>query len=63
MRPGCYDPVARLADMDINHTERSLCFPTITRFAGQMFLDAKDKDWWMALIARDGGLSTVLHFV
>ena len=27
MRPGCYDPVARLADMDVNRTERSLCFP------------------------------------
>jgi predicted TIM-barrel fold metal-dependent hydrolase len=44
MRPGCYDPVARLADMDLNRTERSLCFPYITRFAGQMFLEAKDKD-------------------
>jgi len=28
MRPGCYDPVARLADMDINRVERSLCFPS-----------------------------------
>jgi predicted TIM-barrel fold metal-dependent hydrolase len=44
MRPGCYDPTARLADMDLNRTERSLCFPYITRFAGQMFLEAKDKD-------------------
>jgi predicted TIM-barrel fold metal-dependent hydrolase len=44
MRPGCYDPVARLADMDVNRTERSLCFPYVTRFAGQMFLEAKDKD-------------------
>jgi predicted TIM-barrel fold metal-dependent hydrolase len=44
MRPGCYDPKARLADMDLNRTERSLCFPYVTRFAGQMFLDAKDKD-------------------
>jgi predicted TIM-barrel fold metal-dependent hydrolase len=43
MRPGCYDPKARLADMDLNRTERSLCFPYITRFAGQMFLEAKDK--------------------
>jgi predicted TIM-barrel fold metal-dependent hydrolase len=43
MRPGCYDPVARLADMDLNRTERSLCFPYITRFAGQLFLEAKDK--------------------
>ena len=45
MRPGCYDPVARLKDMDLNHTERSLCFPsTVSRFCGQMFLDAKDKN-------------------
>lgn len=44
MRPGCYDPVARLADMDAVRVERSLCFPYITRFAGQMFLEARDKD-------------------
>jgi predicted TIM-barrel fold metal-dependent hydrolase len=43
MRMGCYDPVARLDDMDVNHTERSLCFPFITRFCGQMFLEAEDK--------------------
>ena len=30
-------------DMDLNRTERSLCFPFITRFCGQMFLEAKDK--------------------
>jgi predicted TIM-barrel fold metal-dependent hydrolase len=42
MRPGCYDPAARLADMDLNHTERSLCFPFIPRFCGQMFYEAKD---------------------
>jgi predicted TIM-barrel fold metal-dependent hydrolase len=44
MRPGCYDAAARLADMDLNRTERSLCFPTIPRFCGQMFLEAKDRD-------------------
>ncbi len=44
MRPGCYDPAARLSDMDINRTERSLCFPMITRFCGQMFYEASDKD-------------------
>jgi predicted TIM-barrel fold metal-dependent hydrolase len=43
MRPGCYDPVARLVDMDLNRTERSLCFPYVTRFCGQMFLESKDK--------------------
>ena len=44
MRRGCWDPVARLEDMDTNRTERSLCFPFITRFAGQMFNEAKDKE-------------------
>ena len=44
IRPGCFESKARLADMDLNRTERSLCFPTFPRFAGQTFLDAKDKD-------------------
>jgi predicted TIM-barrel fold metal-dependent hydrolase len=43
MRPGCYDQKARLADMDVNWTERSLCFPYIPRFSGQMFYEATDK--------------------
>jgi predicted TIM-barrel fold metal-dependent hydrolase len=44
MRPGCYDPVARLADMDLNHTEASLAFPSFPRFCGQTFAEANDKD-------------------
>src|SRR3954452_9430586 len=28
MRPGSYDQAARLADLDVNHTEASLAFPT-----------------------------------
>ncbi len=44
MRPGCYDSRARLADMDRNNTIASLCFPTICRFCGQAFYEAKDKD-------------------
>ena len=51
MRPGCYDPVARLADMDLNQTERSLCFPSFSRFAGQIFLEAKDKELALACVA------------
>jgi predicted TIM-barrel fold metal-dependent hydrolase len=50
MRPGCYDPVARLADMDLNRTERSMCFPSFPRFAGQVFLEAKDKDLALACV-------------
>ncbi len=44
MRPGCYDPVARLADMDVNHVEASLSFPTFPRFCGQTFAEAKDRE-------------------
>lgn len=44
MRDGCYDPVARLADMDVNHVEASLCFPSFPRFCGQTFMEADDKD-------------------
>ena len=44
MRPGCYDPVHRLKDMDANHTEGSLCFPNFPRFCGQAFNEAADKE-------------------
>jgi predicted TIM-barrel fold metal-dependent hydrolase len=44
MRPGCYQVDARLADMDVNWVEASLCFPMFPRFCGQTFHEAKDKD-------------------
>jgi predicted TIM-barrel fold metal-dependent hydrolase len=44
MRPGCYDVQARLDDMDLNHVEASLCFPTFPRFCGQVFLERDDKE-------------------
>jgi predicted TIM-barrel fold metal-dependent hydrolase len=44
MRPGCYDRPARLEDMDANHTEASVCFPTFPRFCGQTFLEAENHD-------------------
>ncbi|MEV6923392.1 amidohydrolase family protein [Dactylosporangium sp. NPDC051485] len=44
MRPGCYDLKARIADMDMNHVEVSLCFPQMSRFCGQEFSEGKDKD-------------------
>jgi predicted TIM-barrel fold metal-dependent hydrolase len=40
--PGCFDQGHRLEDMDTNHTEASLCFPTVPRFCGQLFLNRKD---------------------
>ena len=44
MHPGAYDPVARVADMDRAGILGSLCFPSLPRFCGQMFWEAKDKD-------------------
>jgi predicted TIM-barrel fold metal-dependent hydrolase len=44
MRPGCYDPKARVADNELNHVEASLSFPTFPRFCGQTFAEARDKD-------------------
>jgi predicted TIM-barrel fold metal-dependent hydrolase len=44
MRVGCYDPAARLADMDLNHVHASLCFPTFPRFCGQMFAERDDRE-------------------
>ena len=50
MRPGCYDPKARLEDMDLDGVESSLCFPTIPRFCGQTFAEAKDKELALACV-------------
>ena len=45
IRPGCYDPVARIADMDIDGVWGALCFPNYSRFAGHRFyFGVKDLD-------------------
>jgi len=44
MRPGSYEVRPRLEDMDVNHLEASLCFPTFPRFCGQTFTEAQDKE-------------------
>jgi predicted TIM-barrel fold metal-dependent hydrolase len=50
MRPGCYDPKARVADMEDNWVEASLSFPTFPRFCGQTFLEAKDRELGLACV-------------
>jgi predicted TIM-barrel fold metal-dependent hydrolase len=50
MRRGCFDPVARLEDMDLNHVEASLCFPQMIRFCGQEFSETKDRELGLACI-------------
>ena len=43
MRPGSFEVKPRLQDMDCNHVEAALCFPTFPRFCGQTFTEAKDR--------------------
>ena len=45
IRPGCWKQKERLADMDANHVDVSICFPNVLpRFCGQTFLERKDKE-------------------
>jgi predicted TIM-barrel fold metal-dependent hydrolase len=40
IRPGCWKQKDRLADMDANHVDASICFPnTLPRFCGQTFYE------------------------
>ena len=50
MRRGCWDPKARIDDMENNHVEASLCFPTFPRFCGQTFAEAHDKEVALACV-------------
>jgi predicted TIM-barrel fold metal-dependent hydrolase len=50
MRPGCYEQGPRLEDMDANHTEASLAFPTFPRFCGQTFHEHPDRELGLACI-------------
>ena len=45
MRPGCYDAKARVEDMDTSGVLASLCFPTLPRFCGQLFMEASDREF------------------
>jgi predicted TIM-barrel fold metal-dependent hydrolase len=44
MRPGCYDPKARLTDMDLDGVWAQVAFPDFSRFAGHRFLGSADTD-------------------
>ena len=45
IRPGCWKQAERLADMDDNHVDASICFPnTLPRFCGQAFAERDDKE-------------------
>ena len=45
IRPGSWKQTDRLADMEANHVDASICFPNVLpRFCGQTFLEREDKD-------------------
>ncbi|HSA50293.1 MAG TPA: amidohydrolase family protein [Yinghuangia sp.] len=50
MRPGCYDAAARIEDMDRAGILASLCFPTVTRFCGQLFMEASDREFGLTCL-------------
>ena len=44
MRPGCYEPKARVDDLALAGVDGSLAFPTFPRFCGQTFMEGKDHE-------------------
>jgi len=44
MIPGCYDPVERVKDMDLDGVEVTMPFPSLPRFSGTLFLEGEDKE-------------------
>jgi predicted TIM-barrel fold metal-dependent hydrolase len=45
MRPGCYDPDARVRDMEVGGIWASLCFPSmITGFCGRVYSQIEDRE-------------------
>jgi predicted TIM-barrel fold metal-dependent hydrolase len=50
MRPGCYEPGARFADLAEAGIDGSLSFPTWIRFCGQALSEAADKELGLACI-------------
>ena len=51
IHPGCLRRSDRIADLDADGLDASLCFPNIfTRFCGQRFLEGKDKDLGLACV-------------
>ncbi|HEV7789288.1 MAG TPA: amidohydrolase family protein [Pseudonocardia sp.] len=44
MLPGCYDPEARVIDMDLDGVQAAICYPSFPGFAGKVFLQGNDRE-------------------
>ena len=51
MIPGCYDPVQRVRDMDLDGIQAQLCFPSFPGFAGTKFAQIADKELGRACVS------------
>ena len=59
MRPGCYDPAARVADMNQGFVLASMLFPSFPRYCGQVFHEARDRE--LGLLRRRDKRSLLLE--
>ncbi|WP_179475215.1 amidohydrolase family protein [Mycolicibacterium vinylchloridicum] len=59
MIPGCYEPKARVADMDLDGVQSALLFPSFPRFAGTLFSFVKNKE--LALLCTQAWNDFVLE--
>jgi predicted TIM-barrel fold metal-dependent hydrolase len=50
MIPGCYDPVERVRDMDLDGVTAAMCYPSFPGFAGRVFIAARDKELSLACL-------------
>jgi predicted TIM-barrel fold metal-dependent hydrolase len=50
MRPGCYDVHERVRDMNANGVLASMCFASMARFAGQLFLEHPDRELGLVML-------------
>ncbi len=50
IRPGCYDPVERVKDMDEDGVLASLCFPSFPGFGGTILNQLEDRELALACI-------------
>jgi len=50
MRPGCYEPKARVEDLAAAGVDGSIAFPTFPRFCGQTFMEGNDLELGLACV-------------
>ena len=50
MRPGCYEPKARVEDLLLAGVDGSIAFPTFPRFCGQTFMEGNDLELGLACV-------------